>query len=180
MRIVAYIFIGFSLFSLSLCNPCGKYDAPRIDVLGWNNYETRIGARGAYEPGHTIDSFGIYLKAEPLIAFHKQYSYISSAIACSPVEPFPSDITHLFLDSVEVKSNKRYTNSNSVTDLMRIDYANTFRDFNKGLVYEIPLGTAFVLNQPPNQSDTFALTFYFYEDGHLLDSAATEPFFIRN
>jgi hypothetical protein len=180
MRIVVYLLVGFSSFSLSLCNPCGKSDVPRVDVLGWNNFAARIDARGAYNPGHTIDSFGIYLSAEPRLALNKQNNFMSSAIACSPVEPYPSDISYRFVDSVEIMSDRVYKNTRRVTDLLLVDYANTFSNFNTELASSIPLGTAFVLKEEPNQSDTFTFTFYFYEDGQLLDSAITESFFIRN
>lgn len=181
MRLIAYLIVGFSLFSLSLCNPCGDIK-PAPSPSGVENFHMSI--FDLYNaPSSNIDSIRMVLYVDFLYAKHNLPSASNCAYACEP-----ADIqTQLewFVDSIHVFSEPSYSPKQSeLSSLINFSFDNSLADFNRGIKRDIPMSWGssnyWFLNQKPENSDSFSFKFYFYKNGQVLDSSATQPFFIRN
>ncbi len=181
MRIIAYVLLGFGLFGLSLCNPCGDI-TPAPTPTGAENF--RMSIFDLYNtPSSNIDSVRMVLYVDFLYAKHNLPLASNSAYACEPAD-IKSQL-EWFVDSIHVFSEPSYSaNQSELSSHINFSFDNSLADFNMGIKRDIPMSWGssnyWFLNQKPENSDSFSFKFYFYKNGQILDSSATQPFFIAN
>jgi hypothetical protein len=181
MRIVFYTLLFIGLFSLSFCNDCG--DFPEHPKATGIQFITTDIVQTYYEfPSNHIDSFGVRLSTEFSYAIQNKFSWINEAYACEPA--FYGVSLSPFIDSISVFSSAKYIEETYVTPYLQLSNKTPLSDFNDGsyryLEQQFGSGPILSFNQKPENSDSFSFKFYFYKNGQVLDSSATQPFFIAN
>jgi hypothetical protein len=130
--------------------------------------------------GNSIDSFGISLNCDFRTAFHYSPTFLTSAVACSPLETYPRSIERSWLDSVIVTSMPVYIPGKKMEELLFLQQkVETIGDYNTGITNNLELGNLLLLKEAPAASDSFTFGFYYYKNGVIIDSSFTQKHFIR-
>ncbi|MEN8695670.1 MAG: hypothetical protein ABF317_00070 [Bacteroidia bacterium] len=182
----ATLIIGLFLsgFLFTQCNDdCGDFNYSKSPPIGISQIRTTTQALWDTEPTSNIDSFGIYMYVDFLFAKNiTPCGFISTAYACSP-PPTPIYDATEFIDSILVYSEPAYRFTNDITALLNFENntdLTSFNDFTDRRILNDEGNGYFFLKEKPLQSDSFTFSFYYYNDGAIIDSSFTQKYFITN
>lgn len=175
-----YLMLMSALLLFNVCNECGSDVSNVRKPIGINGIQTSHYYFGNVQDKGHYDSLNVMLDFDFKVASANISLGISSAVACTPV--IPSIDFSPFVDSILVFSDKPYTNGSAVlTHILSVGYDKTLVDVNRNN-FDIGYNKMGVLNfrfsKPPSEADTFALSFYVFKGGAIIDSTTTAPIFI--